>query len=189
MKTELKEKIFEKRNVLSKEAVKEKSSRIRESVCLLKEFKNSKNILFYVSFNNEVDTHEIIKELLKNNQKRIIIPFVQKNKIILQLSELEDFNDLEPKTFGILEPKDDKIKKFDPGNVELVIVPGIAFDRRGHRIGYGLGHYDRFLAGLKKKTKKIALAFDFQIIDKIPEEEHDIAMDIIVTNKEVIRCK
>ena len=118
--------------------------------------------MFYVSFNNEVDTIETIKELLKNkeeNKKNIIVPYVEKNNPILQLSKLNSFDDLEPKTFGILEPKDGKIKKFDVKKVDLVLVPGIVFDENGHRIGYGYGYYDRFLRKLNKnKTKAIFLA-------------------------------
>ena len=188
MKQTLKSEIFEKRKALSKEEIKEKSSKIKENLYSLEEFKKAKNILFYVSFNDEVDTHEIIKELLANKEKNIIVPYVVKNNPILQLSEIKNFNELEPKTWGILEPKDEFIRKFDIENVDLVIIPGIVFDQNGHRIGYGYGYYDRFLKKLDKNVVKIGFGFEFQIVDKIPEEKHDVPVDIMVTEKRVINC-
>jgi 5-formyltetrahydrofolate cyclo-ligase len=188
MKQTLKSEIFEKRKALSKEEIKEKSNKIKEKLFSLPEFKDAKNILFYVSFNDEVDTQEIIKELLANKEKNIIVPYVVKNNPILQLSEIKNFNELEPKTWGILEPKDEFIRKFDIENVDLVIIPGIVFDQNGHRIGYGYGYYDRFLKKLDKNVVKIGFGFEFQIVDKIPEEKHDVPVDIMVTEKRVINC-
>lgn len=192
MKHKLKDGIFKKRKSLSKREIDEKSAAMREKLFSLNEFKDAKNIMFYVSFNNEVDTIETIKELLKNkgeNKKNIIVPYVEKNNPILQLSKLNSFDDLEPKTFGILEPKDGKIKKFDVKKVDLVLVPGIVFDENGHRIGYGYGYYDRFLRKLNKNKTKIGLCYDFQLVDKIPEEKHDVPMDIIITEKRIVKVQ
>ena len=189
MKRTLKQEILSKRNHLSKEEIRKKSSEIKNKFYSLPEFKKSKNILFYVSFNNEVDTHGIIEELLKNKEKTIIVPYVEKHNLILQLSELKDFNGLEPKTFGILEPKKNFIREFNPEKLDLAVIPGLVFFKDGHRIGYGYGYYDRFLKTLKKKPVKIGLAFDIQIAEKIPHEEHDIPMDIIITEKEIMHCK
>lgn len=188
MKKALKEEMLRKRNALSKSEIEEKSRIIREKLNSLPEFKKSKNILIYASFNNEVDTKILISELLENKEKNVLIPFVEKNNPVLQLSVLNNLDDLEPKTFGILEPKKDKIKNFDINKLDLVIVPGIAFDKNGHRIGYGYGYYDRFLGKLGRKAKKIGLCYDFQLIDKIPEEKHDVPMDFIVTEKRIINC-
>lgn len=198
MKRKIKAEIFEKRKALSKEEINLRSEKIKEKLYSLEEFKKAKNIMIYAPFNNEVDTIGIIREFFKKNgnnnikkiiaSKKIIVPYIIKNNPILQLSELESMDDLEPKTFGILEPKEDKIRKFDADKLDLVIVPGIAFDKCGHRIGYGRGYYDKFFGHLGEKAKKMALAFDFQIIDKILEEKHDVAMDIIITEKNTIYC-
>src|SRR3989344_8279507 len=99
MKLSLKSQIFEKRNKLQKKEMQEKSNKIKQKLFSLNEFKDAKNIMFYVSFNNEVNTIETIKELSKNkkeNKKNIIVPYVEKNNPILQLSEIKDFSDLEP---------------------------------------------------------------------------------------------
>ena len=189
MKRTLKQQILSKRNHLSKEEADKKNSEIKKYLYSLPEFKKAKNILFYVSFNSEVDTQEIIRELLVKKEKNIIVPFVEKNNPILQLSELKNFNELEPKTFGILEPKENSIREFNPEKLDLIIIPGLVFFRDGHRIGYGYGYYDRFLKALRKKPVKIGLAFDFQVAEKIPHEEHDVPMDIIITDKEIMHCK
>ncbi len=189
MKRTLKQQILSKRSHLSKDETDKKNDEIKKNLYSLPEFKKAKNILFYVSFNSEVDTKEIIRELLKNKEKNVIVPFVEKNNPILKLSELKNFNELEPKTFGILEPKEDFIREFNPEKLDLIIIPGLVFFRDGHRIGYGYGYYDRFLRNIKNNAKKIGLAFDFQIAEKIPHEEHDVPMDIIVTDKEIMHCR
>lgn len=188
MKQTLKSGIFEKRKSLAKKEIEKKSSKIKQKLYSLPEFKKAKNIMFYVSFNNEVDTIGIIKELLGNKEKNIIVPFVAKNNPILQLSELKSLDELEPRSLGILEPKEKCIKKFDIKNLDLVIVPGIVFDKNGHRIGYGYGYYDRFLKMLKEDVKKIGLAFEFQLVDKIPKEKHDIPVGIVITEKRILEC-
>lgn len=188
MKRALKHEIFEKRKALSKEEVKEKSLKIKENLFSLEEFKKAKNIMFYVSFNNEAGTREAIKELLAKKEKTVVVPYVLENYPILQLSELKNFDELEEKTFGILEPKELYIREFNYEKLDLVIVPGIVFDKKGYRIGYGHGYYDRFLKTLKKGVKKIGLAFELQVVDEIPEEEHDVPVDIVVTEKRVLRC-
>lgn len=186
MKKMLKQKIFRKRSSLSKGGINKKSAEIKINLCSLPEFKSAKNIMVYVSFNSEVDTKAIIKELLLKKDKKVIVPYVEKNNKMLQLSELKSFDELEPKTFGILEPKKEFIRKFNPKKLDLIIIPGIAFDLNGHRIGYGYGYYDRFLKKINKNAKKIGLAYDFQIVEKIPEQTHDIPMSIVITEKRVI---
>ncbi|MFH0867970.1 MAG: 5-formyltetrahydrofolate cyclo-ligase [Candidatus Woesearchaeota archaeon] len=188
MKRALKHEIFEKRRALSKEDVKEKSLKVKENLFSLEEFKKAKNIMFYVSFKNEVGTHEMIKELIAKKEKTVIVPYVLENYPILQLSELKNFYWLEPRTFGVLEPKELYIREFNHEKVDLVIVPGIVFDKKGYRIGYGHGYYDKFLKILKKGVKIIGLAFELQIVDEVPEEEHDVPVDCVVTEERVLKC-
>ena len=128
-------------------------------------------------------------ESVINKEKNIIVPYVVKNNPILQLSELKNFNELEPKTLDILEPRDNFIREFGLKKLDLVIVPGIVFDENGYRIGYGYGYYDRFLKKLDKNVKKIGLAFEFQLVGKIPEERHDVPVDIVVTEERVLKCE
>lgn len=183
MKNQLKESILSKRNSLSKEEVLEKSDKIKNNLFNLQQFKKSRIIMFFVSFNSEVHTHEIIKNSLKT--KTVVIPKVAHHEI--EPSIILDFDNLVPsRKFNILEPMD--LMKIAYKNIDLVLVPGIVFDKEGHRIGYGFGYYDKFLKKVPKAIK-IGLAFDFQVIDKIPREMHDVPVDMIVTEKRVIECK
>lgn len=183
MKNQLKEAILEKRNSLSKEEIIEKSKKIEDTLFNLEQYKKSKTIMFFVSFNSEVYTHDMIRKALKT--KIVIIPKVVHKEI--EPSVIIDLDNLLPSgKFGILEPIE--IMKIAYKNIDLVLVPGIAFDRGGHRIGYGYGYYDKFLRKVPKAAK-IGLCFDFQVVDRIPKEEHDVPVDLIVTEERVIECR
>lgn len=182
MKNQLKEQILEKRNLLPKEEIAEKSRQIEKKVFNLRHYKNSKAIMFFVSFNSEVCTHDMIKKSLK--EKTVIVPKVAANEI--EPSIIIDFDSLLPSgRFGVLEPVE--AAKITHKNIGLVLVPGIVFDKGGHRIGYGLGYYDRFLRKVPKAVK-VGIAFDFQVVERIPREMHDVPVDMIVTDKRVIEC-
>jgi 5-formyltetrahydrofolate cyclo-ligase len=177
-----KESMLKIRDSLPKKDILERSRKIKDSLFGLKEYANSRTIMFFVSFNSEVDTHEMLKEALKN--KVVVVPKVVHHEI--EPSIIIDFDNLISGKFGILEPID--LMRTSYKNIGLVLVPGIVFDKEGHRIGYGYGYYDRFLAKVPKAVK-IGLAFDFQIVDKIPKEAHDVPVDFIVTEKKVINCR
>lgn len=183
MKKSLRESMLEKRNSLAKDEIIKKSIKIQENLFGLDEFKKSKVVMFYVSFNDEAHTHDMIKESLKS--KTIVVPKVANNEI--EPSIIIDFDQLIPSgKFGILEPIE--AAKINIKNIQVVIVPGIAFDKNGHKLGYGFGYYDKFLAKIPKALK-IGLAFDFQIVDKLPIEGHDAPVDLVVTDKEIINIK
>ena len=183
MKNQLKESILEKRNSLSKAEILEKSEKIKSNLFNLESYKQSKTAMFFVSFNSEVNTHDMIKESI--GRKTVIAPKVVQNEI--EPSVIIDLDSLIPSgKFGILEPIE--IMKIAYKNIDLVFVPGIAFDKEGHRVGYGFGYYDKFLKKVPKAVK-IGLCFDFQVVGKVPREEHDVPVDFIVTDKEVLECK
>ena len=183
MKNQLKQSILEKRDSLPKEEIIEKSIQIQNNLFNLEQYKQSKTVMFFVSFNSEVNTHNMIKEALKN--KTVVIPKVESHEI--EPSVIIDFDNLVTSgRFGILEPIE--AMKIAYKNIDFVLVPGIVFDKEGHRIGYGFGYYDKFLKKVPKSVK-IGLAFDFQVVDKIPSKMHDVPVDLIVTEKSVIECR
>jgi len=178
MKEKLRQEILEKRDSLSQKEILKKSKKINRK--LRRKIKKFKTVMFYVSKGSEVFTHDIIRKLIK--KKKIIVPVTDfKNKGIIA-SEINDFSELEPGYYGVLEPKN--IKKVDVNEIEAVIVPGVVFDKKKDRIGYGEGYYDKFLK--KTKALKIGLAFDFQVVDEIKSEEYDVPVDIIITEEEII---
>ena len=176
-KAELRKSMLQKRDSLSEAEIKEKSTKIIQSLTQLPEFKSAKHICIYVSTKSEVHTHDLIQQLLKENP--VLVPFLAQGQI--QVSKIDAWNQLVPGTYGILEPKDPK-----PSTADLFIVPGSVFDPNGHRIGYGKGYYDRLLS--QTNAIKIGLAYDSQIIDKIPAENHDVKLNIIITEKQIVRC-
>lgn len=187
-KKSLRNEILNRRKSLSKESLVEKSSEISKLLFSTDNYKNSKYIMCYIDFRNEVKTEEIIKTALYEG-KNIIIPISVVETRQLILSQLFDFDkELEAGTYGILEPKKEFIREVNPELIDLVLMPGVAFDRRGYRIGYGGGYYDRFLTRIEKSVPKIALAFDLQIVPHVREGRYDVPVDYIITENEIIKC-
>ena len=184
MKDKIRKELIEIRKKLSRGEVLEKSNKIKKRLFELIEFKEAATVLFYVSYDNEVYTHDMIKECL-TNKKIVIVPISDKENRCLILSKLEKWEDLEIGSYGILEPKNDKIKEVSIDEIDLIIVPGVGFDEKGHRMGHGKGYYDKLLKEINNAIF-VGLAFECQVVDMIPTEEHDISMDFIVTEKRVI---
>ena len=144
-------------------------------------FIKAKKIFIYVSYKNEVDTKKIIQYSLKN-KKEIYVPKTYLNEKNMKAIKINSLDELIVDNYGILEPK--YVDKNNIGdNFDLIIMPGVAFDRCGNRIGYGGGYYDKYISKLNYNVLKIALAYHFQITDSIKAECHDINVDYIITNK------
>jgi 5-formyltetrahydrofolate cyclo-ligase len=129
---------------------------------------------------NEAETRQAIVASLPS--KRVLLPYVKGKD--LEISEICSLQDVAPGKFKILEPK--RKENAPISDVDLVIVPGVAFDGRGQRVGYGGGYYDRFL--VKTRAPRVALAYENQIVASVPAEDHDQRVDKIVTEKRVITC-
>lgn len=137
-------------------------------------YKNADNLFTYVSFDNEVDTHQLIRRALADN-KNVFVPKVYGDK--MRFHKIESLDALKKGAMGILEPVTGAATETEQG---LMIVPGIAFDRQCGRIGFGGGYYDKYLAE-NPSLIKIAVAYDFQIVEEIAMESHDIRPDFVVT--------
>lgn len=174
--------IRELRRKLSRETILEKSLRIGQKLKSLPQFQAAKTIHCYVSWQNEVFTHDLIREMLADG-KQVVVPVVQMPDHVLVHSRLSDFSDLQEGAFGILEPPPEKRQPVSPQALDVVLAPGVAFDLRGYRLGYGGGFYDHFLA--QTDALKIGLAFDFQIVDRIPTRREDERVDMIVSEENV----
>jgi len=186
MKKEIRSTILKKRNNMLFSEVLEKSERIKELVFQMDEFKDAKTILFYVSYDNEVYTHEMIKESLEI-KKQVIVPKTDMNKRTILCSSLTKWDDLFIGAYNILEPRQECLNEVSLESIDLIIIPGIAFDYQGNRIGHGMGYYDRLL---KKKINAhcLGLAFELQIVNNIPTAPHDVKVEKIVTEERIITC-
>ncbi|MCR4335056.1 MAG: 5-formyltetrahydrofolate cyclo-ligase [archaeon] len=181
----LRELMKKKRKYLSDAEVFEKSKKITQNLFSLKEINQAQNIALYISFNNEVETKQIIEKLWKQG-KNVFVPVMkEESEEHLYFAKIDSFEGLIENNKGILEPKE---KVFIPPNeIELFIVPGVAFDKKGNRIGWGKGFYDKFFNFNKIVAKKIGLAFEFQIVESISHKAHDVKMDFVVTEKKVFQ--
>ncbi|MDD1719134.1 MAG: 5-formyltetrahydrofolate cyclo-ligase [Methanoregulaceae archaeon] len=143
-------------------------------------------VMLYASKPSEVDTHPLIRTLLARGT-RVIVPIIEQETRSLRLSYLSDIRHLTPSTFSVPEPVSHEIPA-DPSDLAAVVVPMIAFDSSGHRIGYGAGYYDRFLSRNRSLTK-IGIAFSCLEVPCIPTDPNDIGMDILVTERGVRRFR
>lgn len=166
----------EKRRALLPDLAGEKSLAITRKLLELKEYRDATSVLFYVSTPEEVDTHDVIQQTLGLG-KKVYLPKIKGE--VLAICPLLTFEDLEPGEFGILEPCETATPTH-PAEIDLIVIPGVAFDSKGNRLGHGKGHYDRLL----KETHgfKVGLAFDEQVADELPTEEHDVPLDLLLTD-------
>lgn len=186
MKKILREKVLERRDSIPPSLRKKKDVLIKENLFCLPEFKTAKAVLFYASFRTEVDTTGMIEESLRIG-KSVFVPKVDKIGHRLRLYEIKDLRELSPGYMGIPEPSLPDQRLHEIKDVDLAILPGVGFDRFGNRLGYGAGYYDILLSEVKKKFPFIALSYEEQLIDAIPSERHDMKVDIIVTDDQVIK--
>jgi len=185
-KEEIRRKILKKRLSLSPEDIRGKSQQVFLHLAETVEYKNSQNIMFYVATRSEVQTEEMIKTSIKMG-KNIFVPIILTECTNLAPSKIFDFdNELEKGKKGILEPKREYYRLFPPEDIDLIIIPGVAFDLSGNRIGRGFGYYDNFLRKVCSSAKIIALAFEMQIVKKIPNDKNDIPVDKIITEKRIV---
>jgi 5-formyltetrahydrofolate cyclo-ligase len=147
------------------------------------ELERAKTVHLFAGFGSEVDTLPIVRKLLDTG-RRPVLPVVIRESWTLEHAAVSKVEDLLPGFKGILEPSKG-CPRVDPGALDLVLVPGVAFDRRCGRLGYGGGFYDRFLAACR--APRIALVFSLQIVDGVPCDAEDLPVDLVVTEEEEIR--
>lgn len=173
--------MLDARDELSLDFIKIASNRIRDNLRKIDFYRKAESIGVYYSIGSEVQTHDLIQEYF-NHGKEFALPRVEKNDIIFK--KISSLKDLELGSFGVLEPKE---KCETVKNLDVVLVPSIALTHEGYRLGYGFGFYDRYLHG--KKSKKIGLSYAKNILKTFPHDNHDVRMDCIATEDEVIYVK
>ncbi len=160
------------------------SKKICENIISMREYNESHTVMSYSAINKEVST-DLLNEHALKLKKNLLFPVTDTKTLTMHAARLYDAKDMSPAGYGICEPSDKTI--FDKEKIDIVIVPALVYNRRGYRIGYGKGYYDKFLRSCKNALK-IGCAYSCQISDKDFFSDYDIAVDIIVTEKEVIYC-
>lgn len=186
LKANLRKEMLQQRKNMETRNVSSFSNKIISAIMELPEFINSKNIMLYLSFNKEVNTYPLARWCLDNG-KTVIAPYcIQSQREIVPYKITNLVNDLTKSTFGVMEPKYNLLEKANIEDIDLIIVPGVVFDENCNRIGFGAGYYDRFLPKRSKNTPAVGIAYDYQIIDKVPTGEYDVPLDFIITEERTI---
>lgn len=193
MKKRLREKLLNKRDAIPPAVKLAKEAAIENTLFSLDEIKSADSLLLYASFRSEVNTASYIDKILQAG-KKLILPLVDKRHQVLKLYEVKHTDELKRGYMGIMEPGKLRDRKCTLKDIDLAVIPGTGFDIRGNRLGYGGGYYDKLLSMESRDiadtghVTTVAPAFEEQIVDDIPAEPHDIKVDIIITDRRVIRC-
>lgn len=176
-KKALRREIGIKKRALTPEDVDARSAILAKRFFDTPQYQTCQSLYAYMPFNQEVRTESIIRRAWADG-KRVAVPKVIGREMVFIW--IEDFDALKPGYYGIPEPVEDAPIADDP--TALVLMPGLAFDRKGHRVGYGGGFYDRFLER-EPNHPKVALCYDFQLFDRLDAEAHDIPVDLVITDQ------
>lgn len=185
-KKEIRNRISKLRDSLTLDEINSKSRIIQERLWNLIIERKYKSVMFYIAFGSEVKTQECISQCLEN-KITVIVPVcsMDKDRHINPSRLLDPDSELEKNKFGIPEPKPEFLRPLSPEQIDLVIVPGLAFDKKGYRIGYGAGYYDRFLKRCLNALF-VGLAFELQIIESAFPENWDIPLHKIITEARIL---
>lgn len=185
-KETIRKRLLKRRKSLDDLTVKNLSHFAQEAILSSNAYKNSLKIAVYYATHNEVSTNLIIETALREN-KSLYFPHWYPEHALIRFFHVEDISQLELKPWGIREPRPDLCPENVRFDFDLILVPGIAFDRHGYRLGYGVGGYDRILSGIA--IRAWGLAYDFQVLDSLPVDPHDVPLSEIVTEKGTILNK
>ena len=183
-KQDIRRRMLKQRFALTPSQVQEVGDAVRNRLVETDLYGRARCLGCYVSVKNEVDTHRLIQVALEGG-KRVGVPVTRKKQSLVHL-EIHTLSGLRSGPFGLLEPAGGDRIEIPPGDFDLMLVPGAAFDRRGNRIGFGAGYYDRFLA--RTSAPKVGLAYAFQVLGRLPAALHDIRLDYLVTETAVYTC-
>jgi 5-formyltetrahydrofolate cyclo-ligase len=184
-KTKLRSRFLAKRESLSEVIVKDLSCKISQKAFKFLLFQRSTKIAFYMAKGKEVSLSKAIgKSFVKG--KKVYLPKTWLKERRLTFHRVYSFSDLVPGPFGLLEPNP-KNEEADLGSLEVIFIPGLAFDVKGYRLGYGGGFYDRVLR--ETRALKVGVCYSFQLVESLPVEPHDVPVDLILTESGIIRCQ
>lgn len=180
-KQNIRKEIFRRRKLIERRQLEDDSRKIFEKIRRMPEFVKAGCIYLYIDCKNEVMTEDIVREALALG-KKVAAPKVMGKEMLF--FEITSYDDLEPGGFGIREPKEGL--PLADGEEGFMVMPGVAFDQKKHRVGYGGGFYDRYLM-LHTNLYKAAIAFELQMMDEVPSEPTDIYPDCIITEKNIYK--
>lgn len=184
IKSELRKELLLKRKNVDKKSQKDES--ICENLICSDVYLDAKQVLFYAALDDEINVDECINDALMLG-KKVALPRCINSNGDMKFYFINSLDELESGHFGVREPKEDSKNEVLNYESTICIVPGVAFDKKGYRLGYGKGYYDRFL---KKSTAlSVGLCYNELVNDKLPIDEYDIAVDYIVDENGIVKVK
>ncbi len=187
-KKELRRKVQEFRDSIDPEQRELLSARVAANLWSVPEFAAAETVLFFISFRSEVDTMPMIIRALEEG-KNVCVPCTDAGNKAMVASHIIDLDtDLELGNYDILEPRAECLRPLPPESMDVILMPGVAFDLTGGRLGYGGGYYDRFLEKCSPGCMLIAVAFEMQMVEHVPCADHDASIHKIVTENRIIDC-
>lgn len=184
-KTLFRQKIINERLSLSGKDVLERSIAIEKQLIGSSLYKNAVSVALYCDFRGEVKTDLIVRDVLTSG-KSLLLPKIKEEDFSISFIAVRSEDELAENAIGFREPLVGKGRRWEVEDIDLFIVPGVAFDKTGNRLGMGKGCYDRVLAHTKRENI-VALAYEFQLVDEVPSYHHDIKVGWIITEKRFIR--
>lgn len=187
MKTIIRKDFLKRRGALTRIEVAAMSRKVIERLLELEEYRKASTIMTYLNFRNEVETTGLVRQAMADG-KRVVVPITDLPNRRIIPSLLVNFpEDVEPGPLHILEPKASAVRLCNPALIDLIIVPGVAFDLVGYRLGYGGGFYDRFLPLTKPEAVYVGLSFELQILPRLASNTYDVPVHYVVTEKRMIK--
>ncbi|PUU91833.1 MULTISPECIES: 5-formyltetrahydrofolate cyclo-ligase [Halanaerobium] len=188
-KEELRKKYLKERSEIPQNKISSWSQKINKQFLKLPQLETAKKVMAYASMRKEIETFDLMEELLDQGYL-LYLPYTRKDQIDLGTAQINNLDsDLKEGVYGVQEPVARIRGEEVPEDLDLIIVPGACFTPEGYRIGYGGGYYDSFLSKHADGALKVGFCYDRFIVDSIPVEDHDVPVDLIITEKEVIRTK
>ncbi len=184
-KKKMREVILRQRDAMSPSARTSTSRVILEKICALPQYGNAKVVLTYMGFGTEIETQPFFERVIADG-KIVVLPRVDRASQTLILHSARGMSELMTSKYGILEPGTDA-PIVAVTSVDFVLMPGVAFDRNGNRLGYGRGYYDKLMSTANPALAGVAAGFSCQIVDKVPIGPHDKKVDCIITENEIIK--
>ncbi|MFP3903124.1 MAG: 5-formyltetrahydrofolate cyclo-ligase [Armatimonadota bacterium] len=189
-KVALRREVLERRDSLDDAQHRRMSAAVMQNLKTLPDFQAARTPLLFASFGSEVDTWPLLEALVQSDVTPVL-PAVGEQPGVLRLRAVEDSDaDLTPGPWGIMEPTD-ACRELKVGDLDFILIPGVAFDETGRRLGYGGGYYDRLLEAAEwcqPALSLAAVAFELQIVPLVPAQSHDRRVPVVVTENRIINC-
>ncbi len=183
-KKQLRAQVLAKRDALSPTSRAVASAELTRLLLAEPGYQSARAVSAYMGFGTEVDTAAFVAQVLADG-KQLALPRIDKASKSLRLHRVKRLEDLVPGVWGIREPHVDA-PAIALDEIDFVLMPGVAFDNRGARLGYGAGFYDRLLGASVRRALRVTAAFDVQIVDTVPTDEHDQRLDIIISEQRIL---